>query len=402
VRGLSRKEFLTLLGLGGAAAAVSATTALVHTGDPNHGGYPDALIHEYADKIDAFYTWLKGNKAYIGETGVASNLGRPCADEDKWGILFDNVLTRYDLRGMHLSAQVASEMYYKNPNGGYFSSLYLSPGDDVHKVLNHPGVHGPILEKHRPAGLWRGVNFSGGQKWTSEKKDPINFNTNENPGTYDVDYWYPTINSNPVDRATSMNSFQYLKSRGHDHVRIGFRWERIQPVLGGSLNSTELTRLKECVSNAAAAGLKVILDCHNYGGYTTKAGKQPLGSTALPVSRLIDLWKKLSNQFAGNATVLAYDVMNEPAGADGVIGGASAWESMSQQVVDALRTKGDKKHLAVSVYGGVDNAPRRHPNGPWLKNAGVFSYTAHLYYDHGGGNYADCYSSELQIAQSKA
>ena len=93
-----------------------------------------------------------------------------------------------------------------------------------------------------------------------------------NRGVYDTDYWYPTNNSSPNDPTTGMNSFQFLASRSAKPVRLGMRWERIQPTLGKVLNSTELSpsgwlvRIKHSHAEPAAhaKALLAVADGHSY------------------------------------------------------------------------------------------------------------------------------------------
>lgn len=59
-------------------------------------------------------------------------------------------------------------------------------------------------------------------------------------------------------------------------LRIRFVFERLQPTAGGALDPTQLALLDKLVDRAAADGLKVVLDPHNYGD----AYGPQIGSTA--------------------------------------------------------------------------------------------------------------------------
>lgn len=185
----------------------------------------------------------------------------------------------------------------------------------------------------------------------------------------------------------------------------GLRWERIQPSPGAPLDVTEIIRYERSVEAAGAAGLHVIVDVHNYGGYYFADGRQPLNSTRLTTEHLSDLWRRLSKRFESNKSVVAYDVMNEPfndGGIEATIGKTKAqtWESITQGVVDTIRGRGDEKTISVSVYAGVGVIRDTHPDGPWIKGGGDIIYTAHQYFDHyygpgsGGGHYSLSYDQE--------
>src|SRR3954451_25449965 len=128
-----------------------------------------------------------------------------------------------------------------------------------------------------------------------------------------------------------------------DTIRLPFRWERIQPDPGGPLDAAELGRLQAVVQRADSAGLKVILDVHNFGAYMLSDGDQgvrrAIGSAELPSAQFADLWRRLSEAFDGVPGVLGYDLMTEPVylAGDDDPAGARIWESASQEAVDAIR-----------------------------------------------------------------
>lgn len=136
----------------------------------------------------------------------------------------------------------------------------------------------------------RGINDSGG-----EFGDP-------RTGTYDSGYHYD-----------GQATFDYLAGRGHKVIRLPFRWEHLQPTLGAALDSTELSRLQAVVGRIQTAGMRAILDLHNYARYTTSDGvERTLGDGTLTQAHLVDLWDRVAAAFAGNAGLYAYGIMNEP------------------------------------------------------------------------------------------
>lgn len=419
-KSLSRRGFLGRLALAGAATlGVGGGPLWAHTGAPDQGGYADAVTHLALDEFKVFTSWLRGAGGYIGEVGFPQNTTRSreqfAPDEEQWARLGEAWYSHADAKGLWVTAQECSERYSDTEDGGYHASLWMSVGEGAGGpnpiAVAKPGHQAALVKRHlRLPGAWRGVNFSGGQRWEEGT------HSSGSPGVYGEDYWYPTVNSNPSDPSVNggMNSFGYLRSEGVGLVRIGFRWERLQPVLGGGLKAAELARLKASIRNAGAAGLKVALDCHNYGGYWTAAtgghdgtGKQALNSPRCTAAHFRNLWKRLSFQFDSDPTVVVYDLMNEPNGKNGIVPArgktlGQTWEEITRSVVSDIRGRGDGTTIAVTTYrASVDECVDHHPNGPWIP-AGVpgIRYTAHQYFDHysgsgtGGGNYVRSYGEE--------
>ncbi len=167
----------------------------------------------------------------------------------------------------------------------------------------------------------------------------------------------------------------------------------------------EISRYEKSVDAAGRARLQVVLDVHNYGGYYFAEGRQPLNSTGLTAEHFKDLWFRLSERFEDNRAVVAYDLMNEPFNDGGIVAAADkteaqTWEGLTQGVVDAIRSRGDKTAISVPVYAGISTVKSSHPNGPWIEDNEEVLYTVHQYFDHyyrpgtGGGRYDLSYNQE--------
>lgn len=156
----------------------------------------------------------------------------------------------------------------------------------------------------------RGVALAGHEFGTDQLADTTWFRSG-NPGVLGTDYFLP-----------SNGTWAYLKNRGVDTVRLAVRWERIQPGLAGVLSTVEMGRIDEQVGYAAANGIRVILDIHNYGRFwaaetgAVNGRREKLlggaGAANLPDNTLVDLWTRLSARYANNPAVWAYGLMNEP------------------------------------------------------------------------------------------
>jgi endoglucanase len=162
------------------------------------------------------------------------------------------------------------------------------------------------------------------------------------------------------------------------------------------------------VRRAHRAGLRVILDVHNYGDYYLQRGDHgqrfALGTRQLPLHRLGDLWGRLSRRFESTPGVVGYGLMNEPAGMPRVrnLGPAQAWERASQLAVRAIRANGDHRLVLVQGYSwaGAQNWPRNHPHA-WIHDpAHHMRYEAHHYWDSDhSGSYRHRYAWEVAAAR---
>jgi endoglucanase len=143
---------------------------------------------------------------------------------------------------------------------------------------------------------YRGVNLSAAAFGHYSDSDA---SLNHFPGVYGTDYVYPTN-----------GDFDYFHSLGMNTFRIPFRWERIQPTLGGALDTDELARLQHVVDYVTGFGGNVILDVHNYARYSAADGMHILG-VDLANSTFADLWSRLATTF-GNRNGVIFGLMNEP------------------------------------------------------------------------------------------
>jgi len=352
----------------------------------------DPLEHREYDNLKVFTDWLgrEGVQGYIGELNWPNDQQRGFGDEAQWNTLGEKWYQWADASKLWVTMWCVDE--YQRW-GGFWLTIYVSVGDGQTRPISRPLAQAPVYEAHpSTADYRRGINLSGAERWEE------GINSNSKLGTYGVDYWY-----------ASQESMDYLASRGTKIIRLPFRWERIQPTLGEALRSSELTRLKACVDRAANAGLKVVLDLHNYAEYWVDAPSEPvalrLGSSRLPTSYFRDLWKRLSNNFKGNRAVIAYDLMNEPnvhrgVSSTGYPSPQKAWEAATQRVVDTIRNNGDNKLLMIPGYAFIDDWSEMHPN-KWIHDpSNNHMYTAHQYFDSyrgtgtGGGKYRYSYDDE--------
>lgn len=354
---LTRKELLRITG--GASAA--ALLGLVPKPAQGHTNLPrtvtDAVTHRAYDAVKGWTNWLERNNArgYFSETGWPNAQEGPrlyadgTSDIPQWQTLGKKVYSWLDNADVWMTYWTAGVTQSPSIFKVYGASDPEAPIAD--RVIGEAYGQAPIIERARflsSVGVKRGVNANGGELLGMGEE---RF-SNENSGVYGLNYVYP-----------NRKSLAYLAGRGHKLIRLPFRWERVQPTIGGNLSGAEVERLKTCVANAKAEGLVVILDLHNRGRYYFPAGKTYLGTTGLPVSAFPDFWRRFSRQFKDVPGVAGYQLMNEPIN---MPGGAAQWERASQAAVNAIRANGDKKRLMVSGYHEIFNPHR----------LAVFAFTA--------------------------
>ena len=328
----------------------------------------DALHRRVLGELGGFTSWLEANavEGHIGEFGV------PDDGDPRWLGLADAWLAEADRSGLWADAWATGQWWGTD----YDYSLFVSPDEDA--ALDSARPTGELVARAaRATELLRGINLNGAEFGATGSEEDRSAFSNENPGVPGRDYHYD-----------GQATWDYLASQGFDTVRLPFRWERIQPVLGAPLDPAELARLRGAVDRARAAGLRVVLDVHNYGGYLLaedgQGVRRPIGSPEVGSELFADLWRRLSEEFAGDPAVAAYDLMNEPSRLPGTDGRtpAQAWEAVTQEAVSAVRATGDDTLIMVPGYrySQVAGWARTHPRA-WIDDpAGNVRYTAHHYW----------------------
>lgn len=169
----------------------------------------------------------------------------------------------------------------------------------------------PALAAGSPC--YRGVNLSGGEY-------------GERGGTYNTNYIYPTE-----------DTIGYFAKQGMTIIRLPFRWERLQPALGGRLDDDELKRIKDTVGLIRKHGMAVLLDPHNFGYYDkTQVGTAPATDAAFA-----DFWARLAVEFANQEGIL-FGLMNEPHDIK-----ATDWLDAANAAIRSIRAAGARNLILV-------------------------------------------------------
>lgn len=212
----------------------------------------------------------------------------------------------------------------------------------------------------------RGVNVSGAEFGTV-------------PGRYGFDYLYPS--------ASTISRFAAL---GLTAMRLPIRWERLQPSLRQPLDPEELARLEAAVSAATQAGMRTVIDLHNYAYH----GKARIDSEMVPPEAFADVWRRLARHFRGDSSVV-FGLMNEPHDIP-----AARWLVSANAAVAAIREVGAKQLVLVpgSGWSGAHSWTADLPTG---NNAAIMlglvdpgnnvAYEVHQYLDTDfSGTHAEC------------
>lgn len=212
------------------------------------------------------------------------------------------------------------------------------------------------------------------------------------PGVDGTHYGYP-----------GENDLDYFKKKGLTLIRFPFRWERIQPQIGGELNSTELEKMKRFIRAAEERDMPIILDMHNFARYSFDGGTNYdlIGaSSRLTPEHLADVWIKLATEFQDFTNIWGYDIMNEPYAMSTEV----PWFNIAQTVINAIRTVDTHTPIIVSgdSYSSSLNWVYFSDN---LRNlvdpADNLIFQAHLYFDNDcSGTYNENYDDEGASAQT--
>jgi hypothetical protein len=347
----------------------------------------DAVHRRVKAELRDWLYWLDtyAPGGFLGEFGVPDNR-YAVGDDVKWNALLEGYY-----RDLQRSLVWSSQWGASQAFATYELAPYTNPLG-IGNALNTVKSQAVPLENHADdVGVRRGVALTGLEFGTN-----TGF-SNTNPGTFGVDYY--------LEPAAS---YTFVVNRGVRMVRVGFRWERLQPTLGGSLDFSYSLRLANQVLNAQSAGLQIVLDCHNYGEYYvapgvgTPSARLTIGDGTLTQDHFVDLWSRVSAQFSQFLGVVAYGLMNEP---HDMATGADGWELASQAAVDAIRANGDNKLIMVGGYNfsKVQGWATTHPQ-PWISDHN-FMYEAHHYFDSessSGGAATSVYSQTYASALADA
>jgi endoglucanase len=135
-------------------------------------------------------------------------------------------------------------------------------------------------------------------------------------------------------------SIDYFTAMGHNIFRIPFKWEKLQPSLGGPLDAAYLAALDEAVNRVTNGHPNnvAIVDCHNYFLYN---GVLLTSAT----NDLPNLWTPLAAHYKSNQKVF-FGMMNEPHDST-----TEEVFAVYQATINAIRATGAPNLILVSGNG---------------------------------------------------
>lgn len=215
-----------------------------------------------------------------------------------------------------------------------------------------------------------GVNLAGAE-----------FGENNVPGTYNVHYTYPSV-----------NSLDYYKNKGLRLVRLPFLWERLQPVMDEPFDANELARMDAFIAGAKSKGVYVIPDMHNYGRRNVGGTRYIISSAQVPVSSYVDFWERFAQHYKNDTAIWAYGLMNEPHDMSGT------WIGTVQTVINAIRAI-DTEHRLLVPGDHWSSAHTWASSNDGMKNitdpADNMLFEAHQYFDYSNqGIYVNSYDAD--------
>jgi hypothetical protein len=340
----------------------------------------DRKKNEVKGKLADFTSWL----TTYNLKGIISEVGWPVEFVDAWNEV---------ARAWFADANAAQLWATVWATGEMWGSYHLQP----YALENGVWVAKPqsaVVEEAANltgANYKRGVNVAGAEFGAPDTPATSSF-SNANPGVPGSEYVW-----------NCASTYQYLYGRGHRLIRIPFRWERLQPVLGAALDANELARMHASVDAAAAAGVEVILDVHNYGAYyLNESGigvRRTIGTTQVTFDHFGDLWGRIAAEFNGTPAVIGYGLMNEPVEMTPAPGltAAQTWETAAQHAADAIRAAALPQGASARwiIVGGYEWSgtwsPGVNHRGPFVTDsAAKVMYEAHQYFDDdSSGQYHD-------------
>lgn len=353
----------------------------------------DRLTTAVLAELEVFTDWLERNDArgFVGEVGWPGDAGE---DNERWNEVAERWYDAADEAGLWVTNWATGEWWRRDYNLATYEAS--SPS----RPVDTRSAQAEVVERHDGDGeVLRGINVAGGA-FSAPSIEPTSDFSNVNPGAIDREYHY--------DRP---ETFRYVADRGMELVRIEFRWERLQPTLGGDLDGAELERVRGAADAARDAGMQVVIDMHNYGAYYLHDGargvRRPIGSAEVSIEHFADVWRRLSQAFATDDGILAYGLMNEPVDMQGASGlrPPQVWERASQAAIDAIRSRNDLKLVMVSGYNysGAQQWPSQHPRA-WIRDRiDNFRYEAHHYWDlEHTSTYPRSYARELEMVARRS
>ena len=131
--------------------------------------------------------------------------------------------------------------------------------------------------------------------------------------------------------------FDRWAEKGITSVRFPIKWERLQPKLKGKFDEVYAGHIDAMLDQAEHNYIDILLDVHNYARYRGDV----IGTKNVPVEAFEDLLSRIAQRWGGHPALYAYDIMNEPYGAD------DKWPAAAQAGINGVRKHDTQKPIFI-------------------------------------------------------
>ncbi len=318
----------------------------------------DAHQQRMLEELQALQLWAGDHEIIISEIGITN-------DDDNYIRLADKFFEAVNPMGFHTTAWAVGDWW-----GGYGGSL------SENSQISGDGVSGPFVRNPSTDRYVRGLNLAGGEFGM----DP---DANGDVGQLNQNYTYHI----------GSGLWRGMKDRGFTLARFPFRLERLFND-DGSFDDANKRALEQAIDNARQAKMKILLDPHNYGAIQIDGSMQVLGGRVFTESLYHTMLVNLARLAEDHDDVIdMIGLMNEPKHIE-----SREWERITQRAVNALRKARYNGIIEVPTanWQGIQDVPRLHPDGPWIKDPQKnFYYGVHQYFDENhSGHYLRPYGED--------
>jgi endoglucanase len=204
----------------------------------------------------------------------------------------------------------------------------------------------------------------------------------------------PTSNATPhsaaigLQYAPTAQEDSYYAGKGMNFIRLPFLWEYLQP--WGASNNMSFYKpyynaLISGIQKANAAGLTVLIDCHNYGRYYN----QDISNNPALQAVFANMWQQIAADTKGMNVY--YDLMNEPHD----LADNNGWVTALNGAITAIRGTGATNPIFVEGLEYASAGAWQSSTVPYysaIKDSGNnLVFEAHQYFDSAySGDANDC------------
>ncbi|MBV9405206.1 MAG: cellulase family glycosylhydrolase [Acidobacteriaceae bacterium] len=182
------------------------------------------------------------------------------------------------------------------------------------------------------------------------------------------------------DSFITRDDIRYIRSTGMNLVRVPFDYRLFTPEEHpGTWVGIGFELLDRVVAWSRQAGLFVLLDMHaapcGQNPWNVDYGNSYLFEDPVCLSRTVEVWRRIARHYAQNHAVIGYDILNEPAPADGE-GRQAALDAVNEKIAAAI-SEVDQKHLLFLTSVQPDAPSEIFAKGRFH---GKLVYTFHTYW----------------------